>query len=66
MQRIAESLTKKMQALSSHQLAEVEEFVESLQGWEQNRALSRAASALSEPSFATIWNNPEDDVYDDL
>ena len=66
MQRIAESLAEKMQTLTSEQLAEVEGFVESLQGWEQNRALSRAASELSEPAFATIWNNPEDDVYDDL
>ncbi len=66
MPRIAESLTEKMQALTSDQLAEVEEFVESLQGWEQNRALSRAAAALSEPALARVWNNPEDDVYDSV
>jgi hypothetical protein len=66
MQRIAESLTEKMQSLTSEQLAEVEEFVESLQGWEESRALSRAAATLSEPAFAAVWSNPEDDVYDAL
>jgi hypothetical protein len=30
------------------------------------RALTRAAAATSEPAFAAIWNNPEDDVYDAL
>jgi hypothetical protein len=66
MPRIADSLTEKMQTLTAEQLAEVEGFVESLQGWEQDRALSRAAAALSEPTFAKVWSNPEDDVYDAL
>ena len=29
-------------------------------------ALISAAIKLSEPSLATVWNNPEDDVYDAL
>ena len=29
-------------------------------------ALISAATKLSEPSLANVWNNPEDDVYDAL
>ena len=35
-------------------------------GREQERALTRAASAASAPAFAAIWNNPDDDAYDAL
>jgi hypothetical protein len=66
MEQIADRLTEKIHTLTSEQLAEVERFVESLQDWEEDRALTRAAMALSEASFATVWNNPEDDVYDAL
>jgi len=63
---LAERLAEKIHSLSSAQLAEVERFVESLQGWERDRELAYAATALSAPSFAKVWNNPEDDVYDAL
>ena len=33
---------------------------------EQERTLTRAASAASTPAFAAIWNNPDDDAYDAL
>ncbi len=29
-----------------------------------DRRLARAAMAASEPAFAKVWANPEDDVYD--
>ncbi|PZO22746.1 MAG: hypothetical protein DCF25_02200 [Leptolyngbya foveolarum] len=32
----------------------------------QDAVLVQAAAKLSEPSFASVWNNPEDDVYNDL
>jgi hypothetical protein len=66
MQRIAESLTIKIQSLSPEQFAEVEGFVESLQNHKQHRSITHAASAVSETAFANVWNNPEDDVYDAL
>lgn len=28
------------------------------------RAMTRAATLISAPTFAAIWNNPEDSVYD--
>jgi hypothetical protein len=56
------SLSEKIQTLTSDQLAEVEEFVESL----RMSGAIRPSDGLSEPAFAAIWNNPEDDVYDAL
>jgi hypothetical protein len=61
----AVAISEKIMQLSESQLAEVNHFVESLQLREHN-ALIRASMALSEPSFETIWSNPEDDVYDAL
>jgi hypothetical protein len=47
-------------------IAEVEDFVAFIAAREQERSLTRAATAASAPSFAAIWNNPEDDAYDAL
>lgn len=59
-------LIDKIAALPAPRLAEVEDFVDFLLLKGQDRALAKAALAASEPAFATIWNNPEDDVYDVL
>ena len=65
MSQIAESLTEKLQTLSPEQLAEVDSFVSSLLEI-HDEPLVRAAAVLSQPSLARIWDNPEDDVYNDL
>ena len=65
MSQVAESLTEKLQTLSPQQLAKVETFVSELLD-PQAANLIRAAAELSEPSLSRIWNNPEDDVYDNL
>jgi len=44
----------------------VEDFVDFLRMRDHDRALSRLAEAVSEPAFAAVWENPEDDVYDAL
>jgi hypothetical protein len=62
MDQTVAALSEKIQTLSSEQLAEVEEFIESLQG----HGYSRSFASLSEPAFAAVWNNPEDDAYDAL
>lgn len=62
----AQALLEKIQALPRERIAEIEDFVEFIAAREQERSLARAAGAASVPSFATIWNNPEDDVYDAL
>jgi hypothetical protein len=59
-------LLEKIQALPVERIAEIEDFVEFIAAREQERSLTRAASAVSAPAFAAIWNNPEDDAYDAL
>jgi hypothetical protein len=61
-----QSLIDKIQSLPADRIAEVEDFVDFIASREQERALTRAAAEASEPAFATIWSNPEDDSYDAL
>jgi hypothetical protein len=61
-----QALIEKLNTLPIDRLQEVEDFVDFLRSRDQDRALFRAASAASEPAFAAVWNNPEDDVYDAL
>jgi len=58
-----QALLDKIQALPIERIAEIEDFVEFIAAREQERSLTRAFSAAS---FAAVWNNPEDDVYDAL
>jgi hypothetical protein len=60
------ALIEKLNTLPIDRLHEVEDFVDFLRSRDQDRALFRAALAASEPAFAAVWNNPEDDVYDAL
>jgi hypothetical protein len=60
------NLIEKIETLPADRIAEVEDFVDFLRLREQGRALTRAATATSAPAFATIWNNPDDEVYDAL
>jgi hypothetical protein len=61
-----ENLAEKIGTLSPEQIAEVEDFVDFLRERSQDRGPTRASAHLSAPSFAAIWNNPEDDAYDAL
>ena len=61
-----QALIEKIAALPIERIAEVEDFVDFLRAKDQDRALFRAAQATSQPAFAAVWNNPEDDVYDAL
>ncbi len=61
-----QALLAKIQALPIERIAEIEDFVEFIAAREQERSLTRAAGAASAPSFAAVWNNREDDVYDAL
>jgi hypothetical protein len=61
-----QALIDKIQSLPAERRAEVEDFVDFIRQREQERALTRAAMAVSEQSFANIWSNPEDDAYDAL
>jgi len=59
-----QALIEKLNTLPSERLAEVEDFVDFIRQRDQDRGLVRAAAAASEPAFAAIWENPEDDAYD--
>lgn len=64
--RLSEALIKKISALPTARIAEVEDFVDFICTRDMDRALSRASLAASEPAFAAIWGNPEDNSYDAL
>ncbi len=60
------ALISKIRGLPPERVAEVEDFVDFLQQRDHDRRLTEAAVRLSEPSFAAVWDNPEDDVYNSL
>jgi hypothetical protein len=62
----AQALIEKIQTLPPDRLREVEDFVDFIAAREQQRALIRAAADASTPAFAVVWENPEDDAYDEL
>ena len=63
---VPRTLIDKIEALPLERMAEVEDFVDFIGQREQDRALGRATSNASLPSFAKVWNNPDDDAYDAL
>lgn len=60
-----EELIEKIRALPSDKIAEVVDFVDFL-AHRDDRLFIKAASKLSEPAFAEVWNNPDDAEYDTL
>ena len=61
-----QALIDKIKALPAERIAEVEDFADFIRLREEHRRLARAAAAASEPTFAAIWSNPDDDAYDSL
>jgi len=55
-------LIEKIKALPPDQIAEVVDFVNCL-AHRDDQLLVKAASRLSEPTFAAVWNNPDDAEY---
>jgi hypothetical protein len=69
----AQMLIQKIQNLPPERILEVDDFVDFLrvkmeqsQAHAQDRALTRMASEVSEPSFDSVWDNAEDEAYDAL
>jgi hypothetical protein len=60
------SLIEKIRALSPEKVTEVYDFVDFLSHKDSDRRLVQAANQLAEPAFKKVWENPEDDVYDNL
>lgn len=68
---VPRALIEKIGMLSRARQSEVEDFVDFIAmrdaaSASAERELSRMAIAASEPAFAAVWNNPEDDIYDAL
>ena len=59
-------LIEKLGRLPPERLSEVEDFDDFLSLRASDREIARAAAAASEPAFAKVWANSDDDVYDDL
>ena len=60
------ALFDKIRALPADKIAEVEDFVDFLRHKLEEQVLGRAASKLSEATFAKVWDNPDDADYDRL
>lgn len=61
-----QSLIDKLEALSPERLDEVEDFIDFIEQRNLDRRLTQAASQTAEQSFAQVWDNPDDAVYDQL
>jgi hypothetical protein len=61
-----QALLQQIQALPPERIAEIEDFVAFIAVREEARSLTRAAAAASAPAFAAIWDNPDDDAYNEL
>jgi hypothetical protein len=59
-----QQLFDKIARLPPARVAEVEDFVDFLALRNTDRELAHATTAASAPAFAKVWDNPEDDVYD--
>ena len=60
------SLLAKLKSLPPQWLAEVEDFVDFLCSRDDDSRLTKNASAASQASFATVWDNDDDAEYDRL
>lgn len=63
-----EALMAQLRALEPDQLSTVKEFVEFISARQksESRSDTSAYSALSQNSFAKVWDNDEDSIYDSL
>lgn len=61
-----QALIEKIKQLPPQRMAEVEDFVDFLRSREDGQRLTHAAAKASEASFAGVWDNDEDAVYDRL
>ncbi len=58
-------LIEKIESLPPDQIADVMDFGNCLAHRDDQLSIE-AASSLSEPTFAAVWNNPDDAEYDQM
>ncbi|MCC5885029.1 MAG: toxin-antitoxin system, antitoxin component, Xre family protein [Gammaproteobacteria bacterium] len=66
MQPQLKQVQEKLGQLTPDRLAEVDDFIDFLQQRDRERRLRHNYAQASEPSFAKLWDNDEDAVYDEL
>jgi len=59
-------LIDKLEALPPERVSEVEDFIDFLKHRDTDRQLTQAATKTAEQSFFSVWNNPDDAIYDAL
>ena len=59
-------LIEKIRQLPAQRLAEIEDFIDFLRAREDDQRLTLAAAKVGEASFAQVWDNDDDAVYDQL
>lgn len=60
------TLMKKLKSLPPERRKEVEDFVDFLYARTQEGSVTQSATTIAEPAFARIWENKDDDGYDEL
>lgn len=60
------ALIHKLEALPAERLDEVEDFIDFLEQRNQDRRLTHSATQVAEGSFAQVWDNTDDAIYDQL
>ncbi|MEQ7155525.1 hypothetical protein [Brevundimonas aurifodinae] len=63
---VRDTLIAKIAQLPDERVAEIMTFVDFVRAQEEHRALVRDCLRASEPAFAKVWDNEEDDIYNDL
>jgi hypothetical protein len=73
---LEQRLIAKIRQMSTQRQLQVETFIDFLnhrdgivstvENHQPDSALAQMAAKASEPSFAKIWDNPEDAIYDQL
>jgi hypothetical protein len=59
-------ILKKIRMLPPDKIAEIADFVDFISQKDQERQLRKAAGKMAEDTFKKVWDNSEDDVYNQL
>jgi hypothetical protein len=65
---LEQRLIEKIRKMPIQRILEVEDFIDFLNHHDDQAtsSLTQAAAEVAEPSFAKVWDNPEDAIYDQL
>ena len=59
-------LIEKIKSLPQERQDEIENFIDFVEQRNRDRQIIQTAAQTAEQSFARVWDNTEDDVYDQL